>query len=279
LSPNEHIVNVALTPIGPGPWDRKARAKLTVPQRDLLCKQASAEFRAKVSSMLLPRIAKFNPDLIFISAGFDAHYDDMYHFLTEQDLHWVTEELCAVASRSGGEAGCGVISVLEGGYSLSTPVVAKPAKLSRTGAAGSAVGQVPVPAIAGNAPEVPSAAVPVPPVASTGAASSSSAAAELTLGRGGRLKAKKEKAAGGTGAVTLPVEWAHALGGISSLQESPEAKPSAALPPPAVVAVKEEALSSPAAAVLPAGSVSGAREADMHSMFAQRPGDGGLVKG
>lgn len=41
----EHIVNIALTPIGPGPWDRKARAKLTSVQRDLLCKQASAEFR------------------------------------------------------------------------------------------------------------------------------------------------------------------------------------------------------------------------------------------
>jgi hypothetical protein len=224
--------------------------------------------------MLLPRIAKFNPDLIFISAGFDAHYDDMYHFLTEQDLHWVTEELCAVAIRSGGEAGCGVISVLEGGYSLSTPVVAKPVKLSRTGAAGST-------AAPAAAPEVPHAAVPVPPAASTGATlSTSSAAAEQTLGRGGRLKAKKEKASTGTGAsaVTLPVEWAHALGGMSALQESPEAKPPA-VSPPAPVAVKEEALSSPAAAVLSAGSVPGTREADMHSMYAQRPGDGGLVKG
>jgi hypothetical protein len=40
-----NIVNIALTPIGPGPWDRKKRTQLTATQRDLLCKQASAEFR------------------------------------------------------------------------------------------------------------------------------------------------------------------------------------------------------------------------------------------
>ncbi len=48
--------------------------------------------------MLLPRISAFKPDLLFISAGFDAHYDDNYHFLTEQDIHWVTEQLCEVSA-------------------------------------------------------------------------------------------------------------------------------------------------------------------------------------
>lgn len=47
---SDRIVNIALTPIGPGPWDRKARAKLTPAQRDLLCKQASAEFRCELYS-------------------------------------------------------------------------------------------------------------------------------------------------------------------------------------------------------------------------------------
>jgi hypothetical protein len=40
-----NIVNVVLTPIGPGPWDYQGRAKLTNPKREALCKQASEEFR------------------------------------------------------------------------------------------------------------------------------------------------------------------------------------------------------------------------------------------
>ena len=67
---------------------------------------------------MLPALERFHPDLLIISSGFDAHYDDMYHYLTEQDYHWMTEKLCSVAENNGGK----VISVLEGGYSLSTPV-------------------------------------------------------------------------------------------------------------------------------------------------------------
>lgn len=240
---NDKIVNIALTPIGPGPWDRKARAKLTPVQRDALCKQASAQFRHKVSTMLLPRIARFNPDLIFISAGFDAHYDDMYHFLTEADLHWATDELCAVAARSGGEDGCGVISVLEGGYSLSSPIVSKPAKVPRT-TAGGAVPVVPVPA------------APVPTT------EASANAADVALGRGGRQKAKK----------------AALTGSGEGLLESPECKtqiPPVATAHPFAVAVKEEHLLSPAAPT-GTGQTGGA---DMQTIYAQRPGDGGLVKG
>jgi acetoin utilization deacetylase AcuC-like enzyme len=69
--------------------------------------------------MLLPRLAEFKPDLLFISAGFDAHHDDMYHFLTELDVHWLTDQLRSVTAAAGGR---GVISVLEGGYSLSSPI-------------------------------------------------------------------------------------------------------------------------------------------------------------
>jgi acetoin utilization deacetylase AcuC-like enzyme len=58
--------------------------------------------RSKVSSQLLPRLRTFSPDLLFISAGFDAHYDDLYHFLDESDFHWLTEQLCgAVDPRTG----------------------------------------------------------------------------------------------------------------------------------------------------------------------------------
>lgn len=73
--------------------------------------------RSKVSCTLLPRLRDFKPDLTFISAGFDTHYDDMYHYLSEDDIHWITKQLCEINDSIGGQ---GVISVLEGGYSLKT---------------------------------------------------------------------------------------------------------------------------------------------------------------
>ena len=59
----------------------------------------------------------FAPDLIFISAGFDAHRDDPLASLelTEADFAWVTEQIVAWANRS---AKGRVVSTLEGGYNL-----------------------------------------------------------------------------------------------------------------------------------------------------------------
>lgn len=73
--------------------------------------------------MLLPKLREFQPELLIISAGFDAHYDDFYHFLTEEDIHWITDEMCRIVDGCGGY---GVVSVLEGGYSLSSPIIAAP---------------------------------------------------------------------------------------------------------------------------------------------------------
>jgi acetoin utilization deacetylase AcuC-like enzyme len=110
------IINVALTPIGPGPWDLKARLKLTVGQRNALCKQAGNELRTKVVEQLLPALQDFQPDVLLMSSGFDSHYNDMYHFLTEGDFHWLTQALCDT-TRDGR-----VVSILEGGYSLESPL-------------------------------------------------------------------------------------------------------------------------------------------------------------
>lgn len=118
---NNNIVNIGLSPIGPGPWDSKARAKLNTTQRNELCTIASNEMREKVSTQLIPELINHRPDIIFISAGFDAHYDDLYHFLTENDFHWLTDQLCNVANLSNGK----VISILEGGYSLESPIKSK----------------------------------------------------------------------------------------------------------------------------------------------------------
>ena len=53
----------------------------------------------------------------------------MYHFLTEQDFHWVTTQLCDITTSRGGR----VLSVLEGGYSLSSPL-SKPSKKTEVSA-------------------------------------------------------------------------------------------------------------------------------------------------
>ena len=77
-----------------------------------------ANIREVVEWQWLPRLEAFEPELIFISAGFDAHReDDMGQLgLTEQDYAWITERIRAVAQRFGKGR---IVSCLEGGYSLS----------------------------------------------------------------------------------------------------------------------------------------------------------------
>jgi acetoin utilization deacetylase AcuC-like enzyme len=74
-------------------------------------------FREKYRQIVLPAVRKFNPELILVSAGFDAHRDDPLASLTllEDDYRWITEELIAIAdSCCQGQ----LISALEGGYNL-----------------------------------------------------------------------------------------------------------------------------------------------------------------
>ncbi|GAB4166933.1 MAG: histone deacetylase family protein [Rhodocyclaceae bacterium] len=75
-------------------------------------------FRQVVSDIWLPRLREFAPQALFVSAGFDAHYeDDMASLgLLESDYAWVTREIktLALASAAGR-----IVSMLEGGYALS----------------------------------------------------------------------------------------------------------------------------------------------------------------
>ncbi len=74
-------------------------------------------FSEAMRSLILPRIAAFKPDLILISAGFDAHRRDPLAQinLEESDFAWVTGELMEIAARhSSGR----IVSLLEGGYDL-----------------------------------------------------------------------------------------------------------------------------------------------------------------
>lgn len=73
------------------------------------------DFRAAVEQHWLPRLTEFKPQMIFISAGFDAHREDEMASmgLVEDDYAWVTERLMDVAAEHGQGR---IVSVLEGGY-------------------------------------------------------------------------------------------------------------------------------------------------------------------
>jgi acetoin utilization deacetylase AcuC-like enzyme len=77
----------------------------------------SQEFRQRITDEWLGVLDEFRPELIMISAGFDAHWQDEVADLnlTEQDFGWITSELRKIARR---HAGGRIVSVLEGGYSL-----------------------------------------------------------------------------------------------------------------------------------------------------------------
>jgi acetoin utilization deacetylase AcuC-like enzyme len=93
-SSNDHIINVPLA-AGTG----------------------SQEFRTAITEQWLPALERFQPQLLLISAGFDAHWeDDMGGLaLREKDYLWVTEQLKDIAQR---HANGRIVSALEGGYAL-----------------------------------------------------------------------------------------------------------------------------------------------------------------
>ncbi|WP_124078360.1 histone deacetylase family protein [Pigmentiphaga humi] len=76
-----------------------------------------AAVRELVTSRWLPRLERFKPQLVLISAGFDAHReDDLGRMgLVEADFAWMTEQLGELAGRHGAR----MVSCLEGGYNLS----------------------------------------------------------------------------------------------------------------------------------------------------------------
>ncbi|MDP2417009.1 MAG: histone deacetylase family protein [Hydrogenophaga sp.] len=81
-------------------------------------RSGSDAFREAVTQHWVPALDAFAPELIYISAGFDAHReDDMGNLgLVEADYAWVTQELMKIANKHGKGR---VISCLEGGYVLS----------------------------------------------------------------------------------------------------------------------------------------------------------------
>jgi len=83
----------------------------------LAAESGSPEFEAAFGERILPALNAFVPDLIIISAGFDAHWRDPLANinLSESDFAQATEQLMEVATR---HAGGKIVSLLEGGYDL-----------------------------------------------------------------------------------------------------------------------------------------------------------------
>ena len=75
------------------------------------------EMRRAWGEIILPAVDDFAPELIIVSAGFDAHARDPLANLNwlEEDFRWITEAICDVAEA---HAGGRVVSTLEGGYDL-----------------------------------------------------------------------------------------------------------------------------------------------------------------
>ena len=82
------------------------------------------ELRDTYRKKILPHLREFDPDIIFISAGFDAHKRDTMNFgyvgMVEDDYEWVTEQLVKIANTCCNGR---IVSVLEGGYKIHGGIV------------------------------------------------------------------------------------------------------------------------------------------------------------
>ena len=104
-------------PLFPGTGDLSETGDGNIFNAPLSPGDGPAEFREAMRERILPAVRKFEPDLILISAGFDAHHRDPLAEirLEADDFAWATAELMAIAERfSGGR----VVALLEGGYDL-----------------------------------------------------------------------------------------------------------------------------------------------------------------
>ena len=104
-------------PLFPGTGAKEETGVGNIVNRPLPSGTGSRAFRDVVEGDILAAMDDFKPELVMISAGFDAHRADPLASLelVEDDFAWVTEELVALAKQ---HAEGRVVSVLEGGYDL-----------------------------------------------------------------------------------------------------------------------------------------------------------------
>ncbi|RWM39622.1 histone deacetylase family protein [Mesorhizobium sp.] len=104
-------------PLYPGTGAKSETGAGNIVNAPLAPSTGSELFRDAFLSRVLPSIDAFAPDLIIISAGFDAHHRDPLAEinLTEDDFDWATGQLM---ERAGRHSGNRLVSLLEGGYDL-----------------------------------------------------------------------------------------------------------------------------------------------------------------
>ncbi len=104
-------------PLYPGTGARNETGAGNIVNAPLSPNTGGDHFREAFKSRVLPALNDFSPDLVIISAGFDAHYRDPLAQLNlvGEDFDWATGRLLEVAGKSAGNR---VVSILEGGYDL-----------------------------------------------------------------------------------------------------------------------------------------------------------------
>ncbi|RUU02229.1 histone deacetylase family protein [Mesorhizobium sp. USDA-HM6] len=104
-------------PLYPGTGAKSETGAGNIVNAPLAPSTGSETFRDAFLSRVLPSVDAFAPDLIIISAGFDAHHRDPLAQinLTEEDFDWATGQLM---DRAGRHSGNRLVSLLEGGYDL-----------------------------------------------------------------------------------------------------------------------------------------------------------------
>jgi acetoin utilization deacetylase AcuC-like enzyme len=115
--PNLLYASTHQSPLYPGTGARGERGVGNIFNVPLRAGSGTQEFRAAVEAVILPALESFAPDLVLISAGFDAHSDDPLAGLefVAADYAWVTRQLVDLARR---HCNGRIVSSLEGGYDL-----------------------------------------------------------------------------------------------------------------------------------------------------------------
>lgn len=116
-APGTLFVSSHQSPLYPGTGGRDATHPVNVVNATLPAGSGSNEFRNLWLARLLPELERFKPDLVLVSAGFDAHWrDPLAHLdLKDEDYYWIGEQLRQVADT---HAQGRLVATLEGGYDL-----------------------------------------------------------------------------------------------------------------------------------------------------------------
>lgn len=119
ISPEPRILYISThqSPLYPGTGQPRENQKNHILNLPLLYGTGSEAYRALFADVALPALETFAPQLLLVSAGFDAHRDDPLAGLqlVEEDYRWLGQQLAVVANR---HCGGKMISFLEGGYNL-----------------------------------------------------------------------------------------------------------------------------------------------------------------